>query len=110
MKMDKEFEQFDAYVKDKTLEGFIQGIQYACEHIYSRCKHESMPYLLDKGDDSMYLSLSEIKSIIKEVKEEDNTKKMSNLDLLIKDLRSKNGNFRLFVTESFTKKEKYNDL
>lgn len=34
-----------------------------------------MPYLLDKGDDSMYLSLSEIKSIIKEVKEEDNTKK-----------------------------------
>lgn len=38
--MDKEFEQFDAYVKDKTLEGFIQGIQYACEHIYSRCKHE----------------------------------------------------------------------
>ena len=53
MKMDKEFEQFDAYVKNKTLEGFIQGIQYACEHIYSRCKHESMPYLLDKGDDSM---------------------------------------------------------
>ncbi len=35
---------------------------------------------------------------------------MSNLDLLIKDLRSKNGNFWLFVTESFTKKEKYNDL
>lgn len=34
---------------------------------------------------------------------------MSNLDLLIKDLRSKNGN-RLFVAESFTKKEKYNDL
>lgn len=66
MKMDKEFEQFDAYVKDKTLEGFIQGIQYACEHIYSRCKHESMPYLLDKGDDS--------KSIIKEIKEESDTK------------------------------------
>lgn len=74
MKMDKEFEQFDAYVKDKALEGFIQGIQYACEHIYSRCKHESMPYLLDKEDDSMYLSLSEIKSIIKEVKEESDTK------------------------------------
>lgn len=74
MKMDKEFEQFDTYVKDKELEGFIQGIQYACEHIYSRCKHESMPYLLDKGDDSMYLSLSEIKSIIKEVKEESDTK------------------------------------
>lgn len=56
------------------MEGFIQGIQYACEHIYSRCKHESMPYLLDKEDDSMYLSLSEIKSIIKEVKEESDTK------------------------------------
>lgn len=97
MKMDKEFEQFDAYVKDKTLEGFIQGIQYACEHIYSRCKHESMPYLLDKGDDSMYLSLSEIKSIIKEIKEESDTK-MSNLDLLIKYLRSKDRN-RLLVAE-----------
>ena len=35
---------------------------------------------------------------------------MSNLNLLIKDLRSKNGNFRLFVAESFNKKEKYNDL
>lgn len=75
MKMDKEFELFDTYVKDKKLEGFDQGIQYACEHIYSRCKHESMPYLLDKGDDSMYLLLSEIKSIIKEIMEEDNTKK-----------------------------------
>lgn len=97
MKMDKELEQFDAYVKDKTLKGFIQGIQYACEHIYSRCKHESMPYLLDKGDDSMYLSLSEIKSIIKEIKEESDTK-MSNLDLLIKYLRSKDRN-RLLVAE-----------
>lgn len=35
---------------------------------------------------------------------------MSNLDLLIKDLRSKNGSSRLFVAESFTKKERYNDL
>lgn len=35
---------------------------------------------------------------------------MSNLGLLIKDLRSKNGNSRLFVAESFTKKEKYYDL
>lgn len=100
MKTDKEFEQFDAYVKNKTLEGFIQGIQYACEHIYSRCKHESMPYLLDKGDDSMYLSLSEIKSIIKEIKEERKKaiQKMSNLDLLIKYLRSKDRN-RLLVAE-----------
>ena len=72
--MDKESEVFETYIKNKKLEGFNLGVQYACEHIYSRCEHESMPYLLEKGDDSMYVLLTDIVSIIKEVKERDNTK------------------------------------
>lgn len=72
--MDRESEVFETYIKNKKLEGFNLGVQYACEHIYSGCKHESMPYLLDKGDGSMYISLTEIEAIIKEVKERDNTK------------------------------------
>ena len=48
-------------------DSFQKGMKYACEKILNRCKAESMPILLSVGDDSFYISIDEIKTIIKEL-------------------------------------------
>lgn len=48
-------------------DSFQQGIKYACEKIFNRCKAESMPIMLSYGDGDFYVSIDEIENIIRKL-------------------------------------------
>jgi len=60
-------EMLEKWLSNIKEEHFQMGIKYACEKILNRCETESMPILLSQGDDSFYVSIDEIQTIIKEL-------------------------------------------
>lgn len=60
-------EMLEKWLSNVKEDSFQMGIKYACEKILSRCKAESMPILLSDGDDNFYISIDELKTIIKQL-------------------------------------------
>ena len=64
----KDEEMLKKWLSNKENKAFENGIVYACEKILNRCKSESMPILLSKGNNTFYVSINEIEEIIEQLK------------------------------------------
>ena len=64
----KDEEMLKKWLSKKEDKAFENGIVYACEKILNRCKSESMPILLSKGNNTFYVSINEIEEIIEQLK------------------------------------------
>ena len=64
----KDEEMLKKWLSKKEDKAFENGIVYVCEKILNRCKSESIPILLSKGDNTFYVSINEIEEIIEQLK------------------------------------------
>lgn len=60
-------EMLKKWLSNKEEKAFENGIKYASEKIFNSCNAMSMPVCLSMGDDSLYVSVEEIKNIIKDI-------------------------------------------
>lgn len=60
-------EMLKKWLSNKEEKAFENGIKYASEKIFNLCNAMSMPVCLSIGDDSLYVSVEEIKNIIKDI-------------------------------------------
>lgn len=61
-------EMLRKWLSNKEEKAFESGIKYASEKIFNLCNAMSMPVCISMGDDSLYVSVEEIKNIIKDIK------------------------------------------
>ena len=60
-------EMLKKWLSNKEEEAFENGIKFASEKIFNLCNAMSMPVCLSVGDDTLYVSVDEIKKIINDV-------------------------------------------
>lgn len=60
-------EMLKKWLSNKEEKAFEKGIKYASENIFNSCNAMSMPVCLSMGDDTLYVSVEEIKNIIKNI-------------------------------------------
>ena len=60
-------EMLKKWLSDKEEKAFENGVKFASEKIFNLCNAMSMPVCLSMGDDSLYVSVEEIKNIIKDI-------------------------------------------
>lgn len=57
----------DKMLKSKEEKAFENGVKFASEKIFNLCKCMSMPVCISMGDDTFYVSIEDIKSIVNDV-------------------------------------------
>ena len=60
-------EMLKKWLSNKEEKAFENGIKFASEKIFNLCNAMSMPVCLSVGDDTLYVSIEEIKKIINNV-------------------------------------------
>ena len=60
-------EMLKKWLSDKEEKAFENGVKFASEKIFNLCNAMSMPVCLSMGDDTLYVSVEEIKKIINDV-------------------------------------------
>ena len=60
-------EMLKKWLSNKEEKVFENGIKFASEKIFNLCNTMSMPVCLSMGDDTLYVSIEEIKKIINNV-------------------------------------------
>lgn len=60
-------EMLKKWLSNKEEKAFENGIKFASEKIFNLCNAMSMPVCLSVGDDTLYVSVDEIKKIINDV-------------------------------------------
>ena len=60
-------EMLKKWISNKEEKAFENGIKFASEKIFNLCNAMSMPVCLSVGDDTLYVSIEEIKKIINNV-------------------------------------------
>ena len=60
-------EMLKKWLSNKEEKAFENGIKFASEKIFNLCNAMSMPVRLSVGDDTLYVSIEEIKKIINNV-------------------------------------------
>ena len=60
-------EMLKKWLSNKEEKAFEEGIKFASEKIFNLCNAMSMPVCLSVGDDTLYVSVEEIKKIINDV-------------------------------------------
>ena len=60
-------EMLKKWLSNKEEKAFENGIKFASKKIFNLCNAMSMPVCLSVGDDTLYVSVDEIKKIINDV-------------------------------------------
>ena len=60
-------EMLKKWLSNKEGKAFDNGVKFASEKIFNLCSAMSMPVCLSVGDDTLYVSIEEIKKIINDV-------------------------------------------
>lgn len=60
-------EMLKKWLSNKEEKAFENGVKFASEKIFNLCNAMSMPVRLSVGDDTLYVSIEEIKKIINNV-------------------------------------------
>ena len=63
----KDNEMLKKWLSNKEEKAFENGVKFASEKIFNLCNAMSMPVRLAVGDDTLYVSIEEIKKIINNV-------------------------------------------
>ena len=60
-------EMLKKWLSNKEEKAFDNGVKFASKKIFNLCNAMSMPVCLSMGDDTLYVSIEDIKNIISDV-------------------------------------------